>query len=172
MATKRAPKLTTKQLRAVALLINGLEWKAVAAKLEIPYSRLRNWLRNPLFRKLYEESTERLMEAAAAVAKAKIDKMLGIIEHVALAGEEERDRVKAAVAFLNAVLKLHEISTLRRELAEFMDLKQLIADRGGVHGVGIASNGNPAAAPQAGEAVRGGGEAGGAAAGAPPSDRA
>jgi hypothetical protein len=118
--------LTLRQIRAAIMLAGGDEVKEVAARIRVTRESIRRWRRNPHFQRTCAEYTERLFEGALSEAQAKLSKAIGWLEDSHDAAPKESDKIKAAMAIINAAFRSHEIAVLKRELAKLRGLKQLV----------------------------------------------
>lgn len=147
--------LSIKQLRAIALLLTGHGVEVIAEEVGVHYNTVYGWCRGEKFRKKFDDAASKLLDAYMTMAKTRMLRMLSILEEVATdPNQKPSDRVNAASKYLDKILKVHEVQTLKKSLAEFMKLKQLLDD-GDAHGVARPGEQHRPPEGEAGEAVRG-----------------
>jgi hypothetical protein len=120
-------KLTGKQIKAIALLLTGETISEVARILEVRINTVIKWQRRPDFHAAFSEEAQLYLDGCLATAKTRMGQAMDFLtERMNDGSAKNSDRIKAAGLLLSTALKSHEITVLKKELAELADLKILV----------------------------------------------
>jgi hypothetical protein len=134
---KGGTRLTAKQQKAIAALLDTPTLTAAAAQAGVDERTLRRWLALPAFLAAYRQARLQVMEGSIARLQQASGKAVDALQ-ACLAADKAGDRIRAAVAILEHAHKGAELLDLAGQVTE---LKAQIEELRRVHGDPAARGG-------------------------------
>ena len=110
-------ELTTKQVLAVAALIEGYSWHESAEKAQCSYASIKRWFAQPNFKAAIADGQREALAAAAGKlasgCKLAVDVLIAIAGNP---GSQDSVRVRASEVILTSAIKAYELGELQRKI--------------------------------------------------------
>ncbi len=117
MARRSKRALTDRQEKALAALMLAPTVRVAAEKSGVAESTLRGWLADPKFAAAYAALRDEMLEQAAAMLSSALAGAVVELTHVLRDAERPGDRLRAAEAILDGLLKVRQLHDLARRVA-------------------------------------------------------
>jgi lambda repressor-like predicted transcriptional regulator len=113
---KNAEKVTHKQRKAIAALLATPTVRAAAKQAGVSEKTLYQWLSEPAFKRALQDAQTALLEETMRHLSAGAGLAVDTLRQLAQSGEHESTRLRAAVAWLELVIKYKDVLDVEARL--------------------------------------------------------